>query len=306
MALNTASATAKLRGLTARFDESVESYSPAYPSLATVRPSDGHDEQYAQLGAMPGVREWLGDRVFHTLRAADYVIKNKTWEESIEIDREDLEDDRLGLYRDAFSQLGVDASAHPDELLFEALVGGEANVGWDGQFFFDTDHAWGKSGSQSNDLTYDATNHLAVTEAEFRAAFHQARAAMLAFKRDNGKPWMRPSIKPLTGLKVLVPPALELAAHEALKKALVDGGETNIVLSQAEIITIPYLTSATKFYLLNVDTPVRPFIFQARKPLRRQMKGLDDIEFKNVKFMTEARYNVGYGAWWNAVLTTFN
>jgi hypothetical protein len=32
---------------------------------------------------------------------------------------------------------------------------------------------------------------------------------------------------------------------------------------------------------------------------------LNDIETKDVKFMTEARYNVGYLAWWTAVLTTF-
>jgi phage major head subunit gpT-like protein len=51
---------------------------------------------------------------------------------------------------------------------------------------------------------------------------------------------------------------------------------------------------------------LRPFVFQARRPLARQMKGMDDREFKNVKFMTDARYNLGYLAWWNAVLTEFN
>jgi phage major head subunit gpT-like protein len=57
--------------------------------------------------------------------------------------------------------------------------------------------------------------------------------------------------------------------------------------------------------LYRVDTPFKPYIFQAREPLSRKMKGMDDIEFKDVKFMTQARYNVGYGAWWNAVRYTF-
>jgi hypothetical protein len=46
-------------------------------------------------------------------------------------------------------------------------------------------------------------------------------------------------------------------------------------------------------------------VFQKREPISRQPKGADDIEKKDIKFMTQARYNVGYLAWWNAVLYTF-
>ena len=66
-----------------------------------------------------------------------------------------------------------------------------------------------------------------------------------------------------------------------------------------------YLTDSSKMYLFNLDGALKPFVFQAREPISRQMKGLDDIETKDVKFMTESRYNVGYLAWWKAVLTTF-
>lgn len=304
MALDTAAATTALRGLTQKFDEGTESYTPFYPSVCSVRPSDGADEQYALLGAMPGVREWLGDRQFNKLRAADFTIKNKEWETSLEIERTKIEDDRLSFYNDVLGELGVEAVAHPDELLFSLVVAGESQAGFDGQFFFDTDHAWGDSGNQSNDLSYAKAGAL-PTEDEFRGAYHQARAAMLAFKRDNGKPFVRPTIKPLSGLQLWVPPQLEEVAHKALFKDLVAGGETNIVLDRPQILTVTHLTDAAKFYLINPTSRIRPFVFQARRPLMRKMKGLDDHEFKNVKFMADARYNVGYGAWWNAVLTTF-
>ena len=49
---------------------------------------------------------------------------------------------------------------------------------------------------------------------------------------------------------------------------------------------------------------VKPFVFQRREPLTRMMKGIDDLETKDVKFMTEARYNVGYFAWWTSILCT--
>ena len=79
---------------------------------------------------------------------------------------------------------------------------------------------------------------------------------------------------------------------------------TNVIVDRPTIVSSPYLTSDVKFYLFKTGDPVKPFVFQQREPLSRMMKGLDDIEIKDVKFMTEARYNVGYFAWWTAVLTT--
>lgn len=306
MALDTARAVATLRGLTAKFDTALRGAAPFYPRLCTVVPSAGADEEYGFMGSMPAVREWLGDRQFNTLRGAKYSLANKKWENSVGIEKDDIDDDRLGMYDMALAQLAIEAAYHPDSLLFQILVDGESAACFDGQFFFDTDHAWGDSGSQSNDLTFDATDHTAVTEAEFRAAYHAARAAMLNYKRDNGELFIRPTIRPLRDLLLLVPTELEEVANQAINKTLVSSGESNIVLDKPTIVTSGSLTSAVKFYLFNLGDILKPFVFQARQPLGRQMKGMDDREFKDVKFMTDARYNVGYLAWWNAVLTTFN
>lgn len=307
MTLDTAKTTAVLRGITQKFDDGVEMATPFYPEICTIVPSTRRDEQYAKLGGMPGVREWIGDRQFHQLRAADFVLKNKLWENSLGIEREDLEDDVTNLYGPVLAEMGSEAAHHPDELLLEVLVAGETEASFDGQNFFDTDHEWGDSGQQSNDLTYNAATTAVITEDEFRAAYHAARAAMLNFKRDNGKPYIRPKVRPLQKLMLLVPTTLEETANKAINKLLVESGETNIVLDKPTIVTLPdsYLSSSVKFYLLNLGTMLKPFVFQARRPLSRQMKGLNDKEFRDVKFMTDARYNVGYLAWWNAVLTTF-
>ena len=304
MTLSTAQAQAKLRDLTATFDRSVASAMPFYPSVSTIAPSDGYDEKYGWLGSLPTVKEWIGERKFEQLRAADYTLANKTWESSLLIQREDIDDDRLGMYGPVLEDLAAEATHHPDTLWFEALVAGESTNCFDGQFFFDTDHAWGDSGTQSNDLTYNVTDTAAVTAAEFKAAYHQARSAMLNFKRDNGTFFQRPTVSGLGNLMVLVPTEMELAAHEAINSTLLGGGNTNVVLERPQIITSPHLTTATKFYLFHTGQSLKPFVFQARQPLRRDMKGINDREFKDVKFMTDARYNVGYLAWWNAVLTT--
>ena len=306
MSLDTAAAVTKLRSLTVRFDNGVQAATPIYPELCTVVQSEGADEEYGWLGSMPGMREWLGDRIFNKLRAAKFTLANREWESSLEIERNDIEDGRLLKYGPILEELGKEAAHHPDELLFEVIMAAEAQVCWDGQYFIDNDHVWGDSGSQSNDLTYNASDHTAVTEDEFRAAYHAARAAMLGFKNDRGKYLIRPRINPLPQLLLIVPPALEEVANKAINKLLVSDGETNIVLSKPQILTTNYFTSTVKFDLVNLEGPLKPFVFQARRALQRQMKGMDDREFKAVKFMTDARYNLGFLAWWKFVRTTFN
>lgn len=306
MALDTARAVATLRGLTAKFDMGVESATPIYPEVCTTVSSSGSDEKYGFLGAMPGVREWLSDRQFQTLRGADYTLANKKWESSLTIEKDDIEDDRLGMYGPVLEQLGQEAANHPDELLFSAISAGESTACFDGQYFFDTDHSWGDSGSQSNDLTYNATDHTAVTVSEFKLAFRAAVRAMLGFKNNQGKYLHRGAMTRLTDLVLMVPLDLKDQAYDALQSQFIGGGDSNVVIDSPKIIATPQLTSGVKFYVFRTGQILKPFVFQARKPLSRQMKGMEDQEFKDVKFMTDARYNLGYLAWWNAVLTTFN
>lgn len=304
MSLDTAKATVTLRSLTHKFDNRLRISQPFYPEVCTVLPSDGLNEQYALLGNMPGVREWLGDRVFKELRAGNFTIENKHWESSLAIKKTDLADDRMAMYGPVMEELAVEAAFHPDELFFAALADGESTAGFDGQYFFDTDHAWGDSGTQDNDLTSAAATGTTPTAAEFRTAFHAARSAMLKFKNDQGKFYNRPTVRAMSDLLVLVPPEQELAAYEGLTANLLSNN-SNVVIDRPRIVVAPQLTDATKFYLFNTGAILKPMVFQAREPLTRQMKGLDDAETKDVKFMTEARYNVGYLAWWTAVLTTW-
>ena len=306
MALDTARAITTVRDLTRSFDDGVRAATPFWPAIATLNTSTGSDEKYGLLGAMPAVREWLGDRVFNTLRGGSYTIENRSWENSLQIEREDIEDDRLGMYGPVLQQMGNEASYHPDELMFEQIVLGLTTACWDGQFFFDTDHAWGDSGTQSNDLTYNASDHTAVTAAEFLAAYHVNLQTMTKFKRDNGKFYNRPTIKGMGSMMVVVPPELREAATTAFESALLGGGNTNVVLDKPQVVVSPHLTDASAFYTFHTGQALKPFVFQARRPLARQMKGLDDREFKAVKFMTDARYAVGFLAWWNAVYCDFN
>lgn len=305
MSLDTAKATAQLTSITAKFDTGMLAATPFYPEVCTIFPSKVKTEDYAWLGNMPGVREWIGERQFQELRAARYLLANKLWETSVAIDREDIEDDRVGLYGPILEGVGREAAQHPDELFFNALVNGGANVCYDGQYFFDTDHAWGDSGTQSNDISSSASTPAAPTATEWKTAFTKALTSMAAFKNDQGKLLNRPTFGTESGLLAVIPMNMWQAAVDATQSTMISNS-SNLLVSPVRIVASPYLTTTTKFYLFKTDGVLKPMVFQARRPVQRAMKGLDDREFRAVKFMADARYNVGYLAWWAAMRITLS
>lgn len=303
MAIDIASAQVKLRDLTAKFDNRVAAATPFYPTVCYDASSVRTSEKYGWIGNMPGMREWLGERQFSELRAANFVLENKHWESSLLIKKTDLADDNLGQYGPVLEQLGIEAAHHPDELWFSVLEQGESTACFDGQFFFDTDHVWGNSGSQSNDITSTVVSTSAPTVAEIKTAIRKMIRTMLAFKNDQGKLYNRPTVGRLNDLTLLVPLALRDLVYDALESELISNS-SNVVVDRPNIVSSPYLTSDVKLYLFKTGEAVKPFVFQRREPLTRMMKGIDDLETKDVKFMTEARYNVGYFAWWTSILCT--
>ena len=305
MALTTSKQAVHLKDLTITFRKSVKAADPFYSKVCMTVPSDGADEKYGWLGAYPGVREWLGERQFNEMRAATYEIVNKHWESSLLIPRNDLKDGRTLQYTATMQNLAAEATHHPDELFFSVLQAGESSTCYDGQFFFDTDHVFGDSGTQSNDVTSTVSSTTAVTAAEMKTAIRAAVNKLLSFKRDNGKYVNRPTSGRLSDLMLLVPLALKDATIDALESTVLSNS-SNVVIDRPMVEASPLLTSNVKFYLFRTGTPIRPFIFQEREKLHWQMKynGNTDIEFKDAKFMTEQRHNVGYGDWTGAVLTT--
>jgi len=127
-------------GFQARFQGALGQAASQHAIVATIVRSTTGKEEYGWLGKLPGIREWIGDRVINNIKAHDYSIKNKDFEETIAVDRNDIEDDNLGMYGPLFEELGRAAGAFPDELVYNLLKAGFASPCYDGQYFFDTDH----------------------------------------------------------------------------------------------------------------------------------------------------------------------
>jgi phage major head subunit gpT-like protein len=98
--------------------------------------STGSEEVYPSLSILPGLREWVGDRQVHALAETAFTIKNRTFEETIEIPRENIEDDKYGMYSVVAGQMGQDAGQLPPTLIANLLKNGTILLGPDGVPFF--------------------------------------------------------------------------------------------------------------------------------------------------------------------------
>lgn len=111
-----------------------------FTRVATVIPSTSKSETYGWLGKFPKMREWVGDRVIENMEAKGYTITNKDFEATVGVDRNDIDDDNLGIYAPLMQEMGVSAAQQPDDLTFGLLAQGTTETCYDGQYFFDTDH----------------------------------------------------------------------------------------------------------------------------------------------------------------------
>ena len=140
MILNSGNLTNLYRGFKLNFQQGLGQAAPQYPRVATTVPSTTKTEEYGWLGKIPNIREWLGDRVVNNIGLHSYSIKNKPYESTIGIDRDDIADDTFGVYSPLFTEMGRAVAAHPDLLVWPLLAAGFSTLCYDGQYFFDTDH----------------------------------------------------------------------------------------------------------------------------------------------------------------------
>lgn len=140
MLINAANLDALRTGFNASFMRGLGTATSLYTRVATVVPASTKEQKYGWLGKIPKVREWIGPRLVHNLEQHDYSIKEKKWELTVSVDRDDIETDNLGIYGPMFEEMGASTQSLPDELVFALLKAGWATKCYDGQYFFDTDH----------------------------------------------------------------------------------------------------------------------------------------------------------------------
>lgn len=278
--------------------------------IAMKMSSDQASEDYGWLGMPPAMREFIGGRTPAELREFSFAISNKDYEGSILIKSKDMRRDKTGQIQLRVNQLADRALDHPASLLSTLIMSGEATACYDGQYFFDTDHAEGDSGQQSNDIGVTVTTAASPTSDEMGTAIMAAIQQLYTLKDDRGQP-MNQGAKQFT---VMVPPPFMASALKAVTALLGASGQSATLPALKEYFDIkvavnPRLTWTTKFAVFRTDDAAKPFILQ--------QEGEPDIvalgegsEFEQLKkehlFGIDWTGNVGFGYWQHACLVTLS
>lgn len=271
-------------GFNTLFNKALTTVTPLYTEVATVTPSTTDAETYAWLGDIPGMREWIGDREVQNLSASDYTIKNKDFELTVGIDRNAIEDDKIGLYNTSVEMLGHSAAMHPDKLVFELLKKGFTERCFDGMAFFSDEHMIGKT-----KVSNKGTAKLSLD------AYIAARSGMMSLTNSKGEPLN------LIPNRLVVPPALEKAAMDITEADFINGTR-NTMKGTAKPLVVPQLAgSDTAWFLMCTTMPVKPLIYQQRKKPKFVSKTneTDDNVFMSKRFIygVDSRGNAGFGFW---------
>lgn len=291
MLVNKSTLGAIFQNLKATFNKAFANAPTVWQEVAMKITSTTSENSYAWLSKFPRMRKWVGEKHIKQLEAHKYTIVNDDFEATVEVDRNDIEDDQLGIYGPQAQMAGESAKNLPDELVAELVDQGFVKLGYDGQPFFDTDHEV-NGASVSN----KGTAALSIaTLAAAQASYGAARTALKKMKDEEGRSLnVNPNV-------LLVPPALEDIANALMTAERLEDGKVNIYKGTAKVVVMPGLTSDTAWFLLDTSKAVKPFILQVRKePVPVAMTDINsDIVFTKKKFLfgAEARMAVGYAFW---------
>ena len=280
--------------LSTAFHKSWEQAPVHWPRIAMRTASTSARSEYKWLSEFPRMRQWIGDKTISALAAHSYTIVNDDWESTIEVDRNDIEDDNLGIYGPQAQMAGYAARQFADELVFALLNNGfSAAEGkcYDGKAFFAADHPLGAKSVSNKGAAALST----ATYAAAKASFGAARIALRKLTDEDGRPLgVTPSV-------LVVPPALEDTARGLMAVDRLEDGKPNIYRGQAEVVSDARLTSDTAWFLLDATQPIKPLIYQERRaPQFVQQTEMDsDAAFMRRKYRygVECRGAAGYGFW---------
>jgi phage major head subunit gpT-like protein len=269
-----------------------------YEKLCTVIASDAKSNVYGWKAQSTALREWIGPRVAQNLSEHSYTLVNKKWEATVELLREEIEDENLGVFSAmTIPDLGEATRKHPDHLVSANIF--TANpAAFDGKAFFAHDHpTFDGAGTYDNDLTgkdLDGDGFAAVW------------SAMTSLTGENGLP-----LKLIPDLLV-VPPQLYRPALALMKSttyaiprtsAANSAGTTSATIDNpmqgwCDVLMVPELAAdPTRWYLGVTKRAIKPFIFQTRdNPELVSRVNLNDPKVFDQDVFTygvRARYNVG-------------
>lgn len=215
--------------------------------------SQTREEDLAWIGAVPRMREWIGDRQPADLAAESFSVKPRDFEASIKVLRNDIEDDRLNIYKPKIQDLAREAAQHPLSLACDVLNAANSTLCYDGQYLCDTDHP-----QVAGMAAFSNKGTSALTYATAKAT----RLAMRKFADEEGR-YLGVMPTHIVCGPDLADTAEELVSSQYKPDSTVANGEPN-VLRGLKVLVLPYITG-TKWFMVDTTKNVKPLVRVNRK-----------------------------------------
>ena len=297
MLVNASTLQTIFTGLKTLFHNALKATPGNWQKTAMEVPSTGAGEEYASISRFPRMRKWIGDKVIRNLKGQKYYVANEDWETTIAVKRNDIKDDKLGIYNNQALAAGESAGELNDIIVDDLKNNAFTKECLDGQYFYDTDHPVdqpdGTVASVSNKITAVLS---AANLAAAKASYGALREAIMGFKDSEGMPLR------LIPDTFEVPAALESVAKILCNEDKLQDNSPNPYKGTAVVEVNPALTSSTA-YMLHVTKKqsIKPFLVQMRERpnfVQQTSEENDDVFMRaEYKFGAEARATGLYGFW---------
>lgn len=284
--------------------------------IAMKADSTSQLEKYGWLGNVPKMIEWVGPRLAKAMLEKEYILRNKLYQNTMTIFDNDLNRDKIGILKQRIAELPLTATENWEDQLTAAILAGAATKCYDGQYFFDTDHSEGDSGTLKNVLTSSEVPALDVTLAaptvdEMAKAVLGVISYMMAYKDDTCRQVNRhaKSWQVQVGLPLFFAPLFEACTS---KQIYTSGGTRDNPLPLFNVVPVlnSGLSSLTaQMIVMRTDSNMKPFIMQSETQPQIETKDeSSDFHFDNhaIQVGVNCSRAVGYGLYQFASYATLS
>lgn len=253
-----------------------------WQNFSTMIPTQSTQWAAAWTGMLPKARTWKGARVTVSPNPQTYIAVPLPYEHTVTIDRFHLDDDQMGVYYRTLPDQARQMRRQPDYWHRDLLESsgdftGTVQNGYDGLTYFNSAHPINfyvsAAGTYSNDFTGGGStqNGVLVGGAFSPTAVATLAEYMMTLKGEDKEPL---GIYPDT---VMVPPALMMEANLVLREASfappawgtitgqVGAADNPILRFGMKPLVNTYLTSATKWYMMDTTKSFKPMLWIVRE-----------------------------------------
>lgn len=275
MEITQGSLEAVFTGLKATFSEAVQATEDEQiERLMEVVPSTSGTAKYPVATLLGDLEEVLDEVTITSIGVFVQSVPNRTFARIVQVHRNDIADDNIGVYRPGVRQLGRRAALYPLRLAAEVLLGAFDEQWVDGTTVFSANHEWvgGLSWSNRDDVALNAGN------------FEAARSALETRTGPDGAPLgLEPDL-------LVCGPANRAAAEDILEVQYLEGGQSNRNYKKCDLLALSRLGPSEAWFVVDTD-PVKPMVLQDREGPEFTAKDdpTDDDAFYRERYAYKAR-----------------